>query len=1118
MKKQLFIENSPFLSRLVIEDNLKESIQIKQGKNNTLVVKNIPATVLNRTNQNGRIYGTSEMQKAIDAARQQIATKQLLCQADEHPEGSFVAPTHASHVITGAYIKKNVKLEVEGEKGTWDVLFCDIEVLNTQEGKNLQALLLSGCSIGTSIRGLGDMEGDQVVNYEFLGFDIVSNPSSGTFTNMPIYEARMESTDENVLNEATKFTVSTYASNTTHDLEQAMQFQNKASQSLQYGTITNMNTKMDQEVDPKTGVEKTVGEVEVETSDDTSDLKTALEIAGRAFTNPENINVTSITIEKIDEDDMKDSVMQGGASDTLTEEEFMSEDSAGAQLYKRWKKEIGDKSQVVNTAIGPFAIFPTYDGTGIAYGRCDYNGVVSRDSGVEGQIPYNPAEDLPTQVQAAADKVNEEYGYESDLLDSAEEDQEPITEGGEEWVVAFIDENNNEFYCAAESNLVDNIDDALKFASQEEADAYKQNIQKPYESVDPASGIATYYVDAIVKRVDEDKVATDESILKEAPLWSTWANIKDWGSSAVNNIKKNFQQAMDDEKKAAEDRKKAQAASITPDKVWDATLKGKKNFLKACLDHGVKLNVKKNGITPLMYAATRKMPEIVDILAKDPKSLNAVNMDGNTALMLATAYANDPEAVEILLRNGADLDIQNKNGKTVYDYAQKKPEILNIIQQYKEQPGAAQPEAEPEQQAAQQQTSTDNAQSTAPDNNQSASANQSGEGNAKYYDNAKKAATSRLLLIQDLIRSGLIDVTAENPIDGYTILDRAYLNNDNTLANAIKDLGGVFSDKLKSEVEKGQKGKKAKESADIDEAAPEGEIEQNDNKLTINVDGEEIEKDFKTDTEARVAKAGLENGELTANVMYDEASSWWALKVTAGEYQDWYVTEDEQQQLDVSPDDNVAMIFPTEEEAKQYQVEHDCEEYDYGQGLTATIVPVQLGITDDEIFGKQEANIDEKLYSSEDPASDSFEQQPVTEEIKDIKVTLGDIVYDIDENSDFEGDPEEIAELIENRLPDTIEVELNGIDVPEENAEEYIYQKACEQTGLPIKNATIIDIEEIEKEDVKEEDEGGEDMGGDMGSDDSGGLDGGDMGGDEGGDIGGDDMGGDIGGDDMSAE
>ena len=52
MSKTLFIENSPFLTRLSISDELKESISIKQGKNNTLIVKNIPGTILNRTNQN----------------------------------------------------------------------------------------------------------------------------------------------------------------------------------------------------------------------------------------------------------------------------------------------------------------------------------------------------------------------------------------------------------------------------------------------------------------------------------------------------------------------------------------------------------------------------------------------------------------------------------------------------------------------------------------------------------------------------------------------------------------------------------------------------------------------------------------------------------------------------------------------------------------------------------------------------------------------------------------------------------------------------------------------------------------------------------------------------------
>ena len=697
MSKTLFIENSPFLTRLVVSDDLKESIQIKQGKNNTLVVRNIPATILNRSNQNGRIYGTVEMQKALDAAKQQIMTKQLLCQADEHPESSFCSPTHSSHVIIDAYIKKNVKLEVEGEKGTFDVLFCDIEVLNTSEGKNLQALLLSGVSCGTSIRGLGDMDGDQVVNYEFLGFDIVSNPSSGTFTNMPIYEAKIESVEENALNEATKFTVSTYASNTTHDLQQAMDFQDKASTSLQYGTITNMNTKMDQEVDPKTGVEKTVGEVEVETSDDVSDLKTALEIAGRAFTNPENINVTSITIEKVDEDDMKDSVMQGGASDTLKEE--------------------------------------------------------------------------------------------------------PVEE------------------------------DTLK---EEEL---SQGMWIKTELLDPT---AVYYVDAI----DEESV----TLIKNS-------------------------------------------------------------------DHGPKVKI--------------------------------------------------------------ELD-----GSFVFPWSEVKDEADNV------------------------------------------------------------------------------DVSEPLP-----------------------------------------------------EATTDGTIEQNDETLTIDVDGNEVEKEFRTPEEARVAKAGLENGELTADVMYNESGSWWGLKVSAGDYADWYVT-DEGNGVDVTADENMALVFPTEEEAKKFQQENGCEEYEYQNGLRASVTPVQMGITDEEIFGKQEeSNMDEKLYGQEDPASDEFQQQPVTEEIKDLKVTLGDIVYDVDDEPDFEGDPSEIENIL-NQLPETIEVELNGVDVPENDAEQFIYQKACEQTGLPIKNATIIDIEEIEKEEVKEDGEEDMDMDAtaDMSSDDMGGLEG-DSGMADEADIGGGDDMSDLGGD-----
>lgn len=334
MSKQLLIEDSGFVSQIKISKTLTESISVAEGKHNTLVVKNVPCTICNRLNQNGRNYSTKEMQKAIDAAQEAIRTKQLLCQADEHPEGSWVAPTHASHVVTRAYIKPNVELVVEGKKGTFDVLFMDWEVLNTQEGKNLQALLLSECSLGTSIRGLGDMDGDNVINYELLGVDVVNNPSSGTYTRMPVKESvTVELKPENALEEASKFTVSTYASNTTHDLQQAMDFQKDVSANVDYGTIVNMGTKMDQEVDPKTGVSKTIGEVEVETSDDMSELKQAIEVAIGAFTNPQGVNVTSVTIEKVEEDDdMKDSTACIEHPLTEEDEEMATEEGDMSEL------------------------------------------------------------------------------------------------------------------------------------------------------------------------------------------------------------------------------------------------------------------------------------------------------------------------------------------------------------------------------------------------------------------------------------------------------------------------------------------------------------------------------------------------------------------------------------------------------------------------------------------------------------------------------------------------------------------------------------------------------------------------------------------------------------------
>ena len=298
-QKYLLIENCEFVSNTKISKELKESLQLSNGKGGTLIVKNLPGTILNRENQNGRVYSTEVLLEAIRDAKPLFETKQLLSQADEHPEGSFVAPTHASHVVTNAYIKKNVNVTVDGEPGTYDMLFMDIEVLNTEEGKNLRALLEAECSVGTSIRGVGDMQGKYVKNYEILGIDFVGNPSSYTYTRMPVSEsAQVELRDDRELKET--FTVTTTSTNVTRDLEQAAALQQQL-EAIGYGTVTKTSTKLDQETDPKTGAQTSITTLEAETSDDVSDLDQALQMARNAMLNG-TVNVDSVTIENVPEE------------------------------------------------------------------------------------------------------------------------------------------------------------------------------------------------------------------------------------------------------------------------------------------------------------------------------------------------------------------------------------------------------------------------------------------------------------------------------------------------------------------------------------------------------------------------------------------------------------------------------------------------------------------------------------------------------------------------------------------------------------------------------------------------------------------------------------------------
>lgn len=324
-KKMLLIESSDFLAQIKVPKKLTESIKLSNGTNGTLIVRNIPVTILNRKNENGRIYSTKVMQQAITDAKQALAEKRLLSQACEHPEASFCSPTTVSHVVIAASIKKNVNIVVNEVSERHDVLFQDWEVLNTDEGKNLRALFEAGCSVGTSIRGVGNMDGDMVTDYQILGCDCVGNPSSATFTGMPVNESVKFEVGKPMLTET--FNVSTSATKVVRDLEAAGELQARL-HANSFGTVVKTGTKLDSEVNQKTGATVSMTTVEAETSDDADSLDGALALAKKAMLNP-TIGVDSVTIEYIPDTGKKESVTEATEKNEDKGKKFVLKAPAG---------------------------------------------------------------------------------------------------------------------------------------------------------------------------------------------------------------------------------------------------------------------------------------------------------------------------------------------------------------------------------------------------------------------------------------------------------------------------------------------------------------------------------------------------------------------------------------------------------------------------------------------------------------------------------------------------------------------------------------------------------------------------------------------------------------------
>lgn len=128
---------------------------------------------------------------------------------------------------------------------------------------------------------------------------------------------------------------------------------------------------------------------------------------------------------------------------------------------------------------------------------------------------------------------------------------------------------------------------------------------------------------------------------------------------------------------------------------WEVTFvlkQGKTEHLQMLIEHGMNVNETCSADmnhSLLIEAAFRGCDEAVDLLLKSGADINAQDPDGYTALM--HAYGK-PEKVKLLLARNPDLSIRNKNGKDVLTHfrdsvihGDSHAECYQLLQEYMQQ-------------------------------------------------------------------------------------------------------------------------------------------------------------------------------------------------------------------------------------------------------------------------------------------------------------------------------------------------------------------------------------------------------------------------------------------------
>jgi len=107
------------------------------------------------------------------------------------------------------------------------------------------------------------------------------------------------------------------------------------------------------------------------------------------------------------------------------------------------------------------------------------------------------------------------------------------------------------------------------------------------------------------------------------------------------------------------------------------TINGNLEKVKELLNKGANPNATYNGVPALIWAVYKGHTDIVALLLENGANINIQDKDGDTPLIVASIKGNE-ELIKLLLSKNCDLLITSKNGKSALNYLKEK-DLLYLV-------------------------------------------------------------------------------------------------------------------------------------------------------------------------------------------------------------------------------------------------------------------------------------------------------------------------------------------------------------------------------------------------------------------------------------------------------